>query len=277
MVTGFFGRTPSGRVSTFGRNGSDYSAAVLARLLQATRLEIWKDVDGFMSADPRAVPAARPVESLSWREAAELSYFGAKILHPLTTEPLRGAGVDVRVRNLRQPERPGTHIGEEGAETAAAVKSVTLNQAIALLRVHGAGVGFRPGIIGEIGARLASRSINILSVITAQTCINLLLERGDGEPAMAALAGLDGVVERLELETDRALLGVVGEGLRRRDGVLARVCGAVAGERVNVEMAAAGASDVAYYLVVDAARGGRALAAVHREFFERETSDPGIV
>ena len=220
VVTGFFGLTSSGRVATFGRNGSDYSAAVLARVLGATRLEIWKDVDGFMSADPKVVASARPVGRLSWREAAELSYFGARILHPLTTEPLRGAGVDVYVRNLLQPERPGTGIGDDGGETTMCVKSVTLNRQIALLRVHGAGVGFRPGVIGAIGDRMAAQGINILSVITAQTCINLLLERGDGERAKAALSSLNGVVGRVELERDRALLGG-GRGLapsRRRAG-----------------------------------------------------------
>ncbi len=126
-----------------------------------------------MSADPKILKSAHRIDRLSYYEAAELSYFGAKILHPRTLEPLAGLKISVRIKNLYEPERPGTEIMPEGIERQDVVKSVTSNRQIAMLRIHGPGVGYKPGIIGRIGQRLADRGINIYSVLPprpASTC-----------------------------------------------------------------------------------------------------------
>ncbi|MFW9801703.1 MAG: aspartate kinase [Candidatus Thorarchaeota archaeon] len=269
IVTGFFGCNPEGKTASFGRNGTDYSAAVIASALDAGGIDIWKDVDGFMTADPNLIPNAQNIATLSYGEAAELSYFGAKILHPRTTEPLSGKDVHIRIRNVHSPKSIGTLIRRQGETKDDVIKSVTSNVDISVLRIHGGGVGYKPGIIGEIGQTLASQNINIYSVITSQTCINLLLDQQDSQRARDALIPLvDGVIERLELKEDVALIAVVGEGLSTTKGLAAKVFSAVAQEDINVEMISSGASEVAYYFIVRHEHMEQAIKAVHSCFFE---------
>jgi len=271
VVTGFFGCTDSGQPTSLGRNGSDYSAAIIAHCLNFPTLDIWKDVNGFMTTDPEFTDTAVPITHLSYDEAAELSYFGAKILHPRTVEPLRGSNIEIRIRNFRDPTGICTIILPDGFAKEDVIKSVTCNRDIAVLKVHGAGVSYKSGIIGEIGNRLSGKPINIYSVITSQTCINLLVDARDAGRSRAALEPLiGGVIERIDLSDDVALIAVVGEGVITTKGLAARVFSAVAGSGVNVEMFSAGASDVAYYFIVKQDDMAAAIKAVHRSFFEGE-------
>lgn len=164
VVTGFFGLNPRGKVATFGRNGTDYSAAAVAAGLGASRLEIWKDVEGFMSADPKLEPRARKIDRLSYYEAAELSYFGARILHPRTLEPLHGLPITVVIKNLWDPDGPGTEVLPNGSVKDGVIKSVTSNADVVLLRIHGPGVGYKPGIIGTIGHRLSVLGLSLIHI-----------------------------------------------------------------------------------------------------------------
>jgi aspartate kinase len=273
VITGFFGVSESGKISTFGRNGSDYSASVVANAVRATVLEIWKDVDGFMSADPKILKSAQRIDRLSYYEAAELSYFGAKILHPRALEPLAGMKISVRIKNLYDPKRPGTEIMPDGIERKDVIKSVTCNRQIAMLRIHGPGVGYKPGIIGRIGQRLADRGINIFSVLTSQTCINLLVDKKDARRSYRELREMEGgVIGRIDLEEDIALIAAVGEGILNRRGLAARIFTSVSKAGVNVEMISTGASEVATYFVVRNADTERTIHALHREFFPK--TDP---
>ncbi len=268
VVTGYFGRTEEGRVTTFGRNGSDYSAAVIARAMGAELLEIWKDVDGFMTADPKVVAGALVVERLSYDEAAELSYFGAKILHPRTVEPLIGSPIPIIINNIHRAEGRGTEVVPELAAPDNTVKSITSNRQVAVVRIFGPGVGFKPGIIAEIGRLLAERGINIFSILTSQTCINLIVDKADARAAQAALVRLvDGIIEKVELWERVALVAVVGDGLMRKHGTTARVLSVVAKENIKVQMLAAGASETAQYFLVPEEDTERAVRAVHGEFF----------
>lgn len=268
IVTGFFGCTPQGEITIFGRNGTDYSAAVAARCLGADRLVIWKDSDGFMSADPALVADARRIPALSLDEAAELAYFGARILHPRTLEPLARERIPVEIRNVASPASPGTLLDREGCRSLGVIKSVACNREVAILRVRGPGVGSRPGIIADAGRRLCDGGINILSILTAQTCINLLIARQDGAAALEALCPIEnGVIAAVDLIEDIALVAVVGRGLARRPGLASRIFSAVAEAGINVEMSASGATDAAAYLIVKARAGVEAVRAVHREFF----------
>lgn len=268
IVTGFFGRSPEGKTALFGRNGSDYSAAIVACLLDARVLEIWKDVGAFASTDPRSYPGARPISRLSYGEAAELSYFGAQILHPRTVEPLASRGIPIHIRSMQDPHAPGTRIGPAWGVQPGEVRSVTMNPDVALLRIVGPGVGMEPGILGRIGQALASSEVNVLSALTSQTCINLLLDARDGTEGLEAIRPCrEGAVEKIEVEEELALLALVGDGIRGRQGVLARATGCLSAQGINVEMTAMGASDSAAYFVIRRERAGDALAAAHREFF----------
>lgn len=269
IVTGFYGVTQKGWVTTFGRNGSDYSAAVIAAAMKADSLEVWKDVKGFMSADPNLVPDARPIERLSYYEAAELSYFGAKILHPRTVEPLIETHmVPITIKNILDQQGHSTLITQSGIEEDWVIKSVTYNPDLAVLKILGPGVGYKPGIISDIGKALSDTDINIYSIITSQTCINLLLDNKDSEEAVETVSKLaGGVIEKVEIASNRALIGLVGQGLINKPGLAARVFTAVANENVNVEMISAGASKVAYYFIIDKSDLERTMNAIHAEYF----------
>ncbi|TFG32837.1 aspartate kinase [Candidatus Thorarchaeota archaeon] len=269
VITGFFGCNDSGQPTSFGRNGSDYSAAIVAHCLNAPALDIWKDVTGFMTTDPEFTESAAPIAHLSYDEAAELSYFGAKILHPRTVEPLRGSNIEIRIRNIRDPYGFCTTILPDGFAKEDVIKSVAFSSDISVLKVRGAGVGFTSGIIGEIGNRLSGTNINIYSVITSQTCINLLVDAKDAIKSRQTLEPLiGGVIERIDVSDDVALIAIVGEGVITTKGLAARVFSAVADVGVNVEMFSAGASDVAYYFIVQQDDMEIAIRAVHRSFFE---------
>jgi aspartate kinase len=268
LVTGFFGINKDGKVTLFGRNSSDYSAAVIAHGLKADQMEIWKDVDGFMSADPKIVSGATLIDKLSYYEAAELSYFGAKILHPRTVEPLIHDSIPLVIRNIYQPDIQGTRICAEEAVSKAIIKSVTYNKNISVLRIQGAGVGFKPGVISEIGSRLAASGVNIYSIITSQTCINLLIDRKDSKIGYKALLALkDGLIEVIEHCDDEVVVAAVGAGLKQTPGLAAKIFSAIAAKQINVEMISLGASDVATYFIIKDHNLVAAVNALHSAFF----------
>jgi len=268
VIPGFFGRGPGGAITLLGRNGSDYSAAAVAYALNAGRLEIWKDVNGFMSADPALVTTARRLERLSFAEAAELSYFGAQILHPRTVEPLAGTRTRMFVRNMKRPGSPGSEIVAGRSGRREEVASITANRNLAVIRVHGAGIGSKPGLLAAISSLLGAENINIHSVLTSQTCINLLVDQNDGRRSRQRIkAAANGVIKKVEIEERLALVGVVGDRIMEKEGIYARIFTAVAREKINVEMAAAGASAVACYFLVRNTDLDRAVRAVHDEFF----------
>lgn len=268
FIPGFFGVGPNGEITTFGRGGSDYSAAVVAAAAKTEGLEIWKDVDGFLSADPRVIPEATLIKELSYDEAAELAYFGAKILHPRTVEPLQKSGLPIEIRNTLRPDAVGSRISGKRIIAKDVVKSVAHNTDIGVLKVHASGVGMRKGILSEVSACMAESGINIKSVITSQTCISLLLAHNDLEPGRRLLMQLrPRPFRRLEKMEGMALISIVGEGLAALPGTAARCFTAVADCSVNIEMIAFGPSPVAAYFLVRKALLERAVSAIHTHFF----------
>lgn len=269
VVPGFYGTAGDGKVAVFGRGGSDYTAAVLARCLEAESLDLWKDVDGFLSCDPRLASDSRTIPYLGYGEAAELSYFGAKVLHPRTVEPLEEAAIPIRVMNVEKFAgriEPYSIVGPAGAGPlpAPGIKSVASTSDAAIVRLEGPGVGSRPGILARATGRLDAAGVNISSVITAQTCINLLFKKADLARALAVLRSesVPGVVG-VESVEDLAIVAAVGEGLRDARGAAARVLAAASEAGVNVVLSQAGASPVALYLLVRGDDRERCVRAVH--------------
>jgi aspartate kinase len=268
FVPGFFGVSEMGDITTFGRGGSDYSSAVVAAAMNAEALEVWKDVPGYMSADPKFIPEAQIIPFLSYDEAAELSYFGAKILHPRTIEPLRKTKLNIAVKNTMNPDAPGSLITSRSPQTRSLIKSVAHDTDIAILKVHGSGVGARPGVLASISTTLAESGINIKSVVTSQTCISLLLAGKDVDKGYHTLKGLSPrPYRRLEKVQDVALVAIVGEGILRRKGIAARCFTAVAKRSVNIEMISFGPSEVALYFIVRDKDLQKTLEAIHSSFF----------
>jgi aspartate kinase len=268
FVPGFFGVSDRGDITTFGRGGSDYSAAVVARTMQADVLEIWKDVPGYLSADPEFVPEAQLIPVLSYDEAAELSYFGARILHPRTIEPLRRSKLNIAIKNTLNPDAPGSLITPSSPRAKSLIKSVSYDTDIGILKVHASGVGARPGVLALVANRMTETGINIKSVVTSQTCISLLLAHKDLESGHQALKSLrPKPYRRLEKNENVALVSIVGEGIVQRKGIAARCFGAVADRNVNVEMISFGPSRVALYFIVRNRDLRDAVTAIHSTFF----------
>jgi len=268
FIPGFYGISETGEVTTFGRGGSDYSAAVVAAAVHAEVLEIWKDTEGFMTADPDNIPHCRLIPELTYEEAAELAYTGAGILHPRTVEPVKKAGIDIAVKNTYHPDAPGSRITKKAKAAANIVKSVSYTRDIAVLKVYASGVGARPGILSGITENLSSSGINIKSVVTSQTCISLLLSRKDIQKGRESIQKIRPLPFReSSVITDVALVSIVGEGLQTNRGVAAKCFTAVSDADVNIEMISFGTSTAALYFLVLEEKLDVTLKALHDIFF----------
>lgn len=268
VITGFFGSNGEGHVTLLGRNGTDYSASVVAYAIGARSLIIWKDVDGFLTADPSHVPSARHIAELSYGEASELSYFGADVLHPKAVEPAREGRIQIRIRNIRSPSSPGTLVTSGRKRAAGIVKSVSCLENLAIVRIYVSGGGFQSGTISHMAGFLGRTGVNIISATTSQTCIAFLVRSHDLSRAVDALRETVGHgTEKVETERDVALMCAVGEGLGSTKGIAARVFTAISGKGVNVGMMSAGASRAAYHFTVRMNVLNDAMNAVHSAFF----------
>jgi aspartate kinase/aspartokinase/homoserine dehydrogenase 1 len=271
VVPGFYGVSAEGKVTLLGRGGSDYSAAAIAGCIGAASLDVWKDVDGYMSADPGLIPEARRISTLSYNEAAELSYFGAKILHPRTVEPLLGRNIPVRIFNINNAGvlEPLSVIGPEAPGDAIRLKSVTYNDSFAILKLEGAGVGLKEGILADVTSLFSSHRINIKSVVTAQTAINLYLDSPDLDRAYRLLKdNTPHAVTSLIPRADLSIIALVGDNLIHSRGLAYKMIGAVAEQGIDLKIVSMGASDSAVYCVVDRQDREAAVRMIHRTFFE---------
>ncbi|NOX32280.1 MAG: aspartate kinase [Deltaproteobacteria bacterium] len=269
FIPGFYGVSESGDITTFGRGGSDYSAAVVAASLKADVLEIWKDTKGFMTADPDNIPHCKLIPELTYEEAAELSYTGAGILHPRTVEPVKKAGVGIAIKNTYNPDAQGSLITKNACTAEKIVKSVSYTSDISVLKIYASGIGARFGILSMITENLALAGINIKSVVTSQTCISLLLSRKDIEKGHQSIKKIRPVpFRKSSIVTDVALVSIVGEGLQNNRGVAAKCFTAVSDANVNIEMISFGTSNAALYFLVHEDKLDTTINALHDIFFD---------
>jgi len=264
VVTGYYGVDGDGHPTLFGRGGSDYVAALVAYALRADGLDLWKDVPGFLTADPRAVPGATLLDRIGYDEAAELASFGAKILHPRAVEPAEAAGIGIRIRPLSDPDGPGTAVVADPGEAPGLVRSIATTGGLGILRLNGPNMAYTPGVARRVFGPLADAGINVINMATSQASFALLMDEGDLDRAQQALQPLvGGPVQSFEPMHGRALVCVVGRGLGKTPGSAARILQAVASAGVNVEMISLGASAIAIDFVVRAGDAAKAVRAVH--------------
>ena len=269
VVPGFYGISDEGKTTLLGRGGTDYSAAALAYLLDAESLDVWKDVAGFQTGDPKIVRNPGTIDFLSYNEAAELSYFGARILHPRTVEPLQPKNIPIRVFNIDSPSKdPGTVIGPDPGGEFTGPKSITFSRNFSVLKLKGPAVGIKPGVLARVAGIMDSTGVNISSVFTSQTAICFLLHGSDLKKARKAIKiEAPALISDVEAISDIALVALVGEGITRKKGIAAKAFQAVAAENINVEIIAAGASTAAVYFVVKESDCHRAVRATHSHFY----------
>ena len=274
VVTGFVASTAEGVTTTLGRGGSDYSAALFAAALGARECRIYTDVSGVMNADPRIVPDAKPLPALSYAEAAELSYFGAKVIHPRTVLPAIEAGIPVRILNTFAPDDAGTTITAQTVRDDTVVKATTSLAGLGLVTVQGAGMSGVPGFAARVFDTTAALGISVLMISQAssENSICLAVPNESVERLEAALRKMFSPelarhdVERVTVEAPVAIVSAVGEGMRGTPGVAARLFGAIARAGVNVVAIAQGSSELNISLVVHEPDRDAAVRAVHAEF-----------
>lgn len=285
VVTGFVASTPSGAPTTLGRNGSDYSASIFGALFEADAIHIWTDVDGVMSANPRLVPEAVVLESLSYREAMELAHFGAKVVHPATMGPAVEQEIPIYIRNTFRPHLPGTRIDPEGASVRM-VKGISTVEGVALVNLEGTGMADLPGMASRLFAALREAGVAALMVSQAssQHSFCLAVPATAAEPARVALETAffaerhHGQIQTLEVDPDCCILAVVGDGMAGHPGVAATVFGALGKAGINIRAIAQGSSERNISVVVDGAEAERALRAVHAGLYlSRQTLSIGVI
>jgi aspartokinase/homoserine dehydrogenase 1 len=270
IITGFIASDRRGVQTTLGRNGSDFSASIFGELLDAREIIIWTDVDGVLSADPRRVPDATVIDSLSYNEAMELAYFGAKVIHPQTMAPAVGSGIPIWIRNTFAPEKPGTVICAK-PQSALPVKGITSIEKIALVNLEGAGMIGVPGTAHRLfGAlREAGISVILISQGSSEHSICCAIPQEQAERAAAAVRHAferelkEGQIQDVDVAPDLAILAVVGDGMAGTPGVAAKVFNALGSASVNIRAIAQGASERNISVVVDGKHATRALRAVH--------------
>ena len=274
VVTGFVASTEDGVTTTLGRSGSDYTATVLAGALDAEHVVIWTDVDGVLSADPRLVPDAFPLERLSYREAAELAYFGAKVLHPRTMQPLQRQGIPLLIKNTLNPEAPGTLISAETVQVARRVKAVTTVRAVTVVMIEGAGMVGVPGISARALSALAARQISVLmlSQASSEQSLCVVVRAADASPSLEALRATfewevgRGDISQITARPLCAVVSAVGDQMRQQPGIAGRMFSTLGHARVNVLAIAQGAAETNISAVVDDADVQRAVTVLHQTF-----------
>jgi aspartokinase/homoserine dehydrogenase 1 len=274
VITGFIASKKNGVQTTLGRNGSDFSASIFGALLEASEIVIWTDVDGVLSADPRRVPDAKVIDSLSYNEAMELAYFGAKVIHPQTMAPAVSREIPILIKNTFAAERPGTLICARPSSTIK-VKGITTIDAVALVNLEGAGMIGVPGTAQRLFGALneAGISVILISQGSSEHSICCAVPDREGAAAEAVVRHAfdrelrEGQIHRVELSRDCAILAVVGDGMAGTHGIAAKVFGTLAGAGVNVRAIAQGASERNISVVIEAKNSTRALQAVHAGFY----------
>lgn len=274
VVTGFVGATERGVTTTLGRSGSDYTATILAGALRAEKIVIWTDVDGVLSADPRLVPEAHRLEKLHYREAAELAYFGAKVLHPRTMRPLIEEGLPLLIKNTLNPDAPGTLITSEETAADRPVEAVTTIRGVSLVTLEGPGMVGIPGITARALSAVADQGVNVYFVTQASSEQSLQLVVTEAEADLSvrtlerafALERARGDVNRISARPRCAVLTAVGNGMRNHPGVVGRLFSALGRERVNVMAMGMSAAQNSATAVVDDSRIREAVRVVHQAF-----------
>lgn len=278
VLPGFYGRNAAGEIQLLGRNGTDYSAAAIAAAVGATRCQIWKDVDGFFTADPRIVSNARCLTEVSYEEAMELSYFGAKVISAKALTPLSAKDILCEIRNTYEPDQPGTLIHRD-AKRAHVVRGISHLQNVASITLHGGGLRGRVGIARRVMDALASRSISILLIVqsSSEYSITLCVKQADADKARRALEDefhferLHKLIDEVLVQSNRAVVSLVGEGMKHYRGIAARFLTAISSAGVNVEVIAQGSTECAIAVVVQGDEAQSATRACHTAFFSRTT------
>jgi bifunctional aspartokinase / homoserine dehydrogenase 1 len=285
VVTGFIARDEKGRITTLGRNGSDYSGSIFAALFDAAELHIWTDVDGVLSADPRLVPEAQVLHQMSYQEAFELAYFGAKVIHPQTMAPALRKQLPVFIRNTFNPGHPGTRIDASHSKEPP-IKGITTISKQAMVTIEGAGMIGVPGTAERVFSALKAGSVSVVMISqgSSEHSICCVVQASAAGRAKQLLSDAferelaSGAIQSVDAELDIAVLAVVGDAMAGQPGTAARLFNALGRARINVRAIAQGSSERNISVAIKESEATRALRAVHAGFYlSAQTLSVGII
>jgi aspartate kinase len=270
VLGGFIGSTEGGLTTTLGRGGSDYTAALIGAGLGAGEIQIWTDVSGVLTADPRVIEGARTVPSMSYTEAAELAYFGAKVLHPKTIQPAVEHRIPVRICNSRSPEEAGTLVGSETQTSPHTVKAIAHKSGVTTVQITSARMLGAYGFLNAI-FDIFNRHRTVVDVVTtSEVSVSLSLDDEGNLPAIVNDLKQLGAVE---VNRRRAIICVVGEGLRGTPGIAARIFSCLTD--INISLISQGASSINLTFIIEEADLREAVSRLHAAFFESERDAAG--
>jgi aspartokinase/homoserine dehydrogenase 1 len=274
IITGFVASDRRGVQTTLGRNGSDFSGSIFGALLEAREIQIWTDVDGVLSADPRRVPDATVIDSLSYNEAMELAYFGAKVIHPQTMAPAVGRDIPIWIRNTFAAQKKGTLICAK-PDSALPVKGITTIENVALINLEGAGMIGVPGTAHRLFGALREEGVNVILISQGSSEHSICCAIPQDQAARAAAVVREafarelkeGQIQSVDVDPDLAILAIVGDGMAGTPGVSAKVFNSLGAATVNVRAIAQGASERNISVVIDGKDATKALRAAHAGFY----------
>lgn len=275
IVPGSYGITQQGKIARLGKRAADYTAAALASIFNAERLELWQIGKPFKTADDQYVTNTTYIDSLTYAEVSELSYFNYSGIHPRIVEPLIDKHIPILVYDLKDGQKIlRTTINSRNIITPQVIKSVAHTDDIAILKLNGPGVGFKPGILAKVTTAFSNRHINIRSVITAQTSINIIVDKQSIQEVRQICRELKLTsVNQIDIAENVSLIAVVGHGMQSHHGISAQLFAAVAKKKINVAISGSGASDLVSYLVVDERDKAKAIQEIHKTFFNSNVKE----
>ncbi|MBW2975458.1 lysine-sensitive aspartokinase 3 [Candidatus Woesearchaeota archaeon] len=263
VVTGFIGKDSAGNITTLGRGGSDYTAAIIGAAVGET-IEIWTDVNGIMSADPRVVKEAKTIDKVSFDEASELAYFGARVLHPKTIWPAIKKNIPVRVLNSFEPKHKGTTIVNEASKSRDVIKAIACKKNISLINVNSTRMLLAHGFLARLFSVFEDYKKSVDMISTSEVSVSLTVDNDNDLDKIKD--DLDGVAE-VKVEKDKAIVCVVGEGMNNAPGMAGKVFSVMGRNRINIEMISQGASEINISFIVDVKDADKAVKILHKEFF----------
>lgn len=264
VITGFIGKTENGEMTTLGRGGSDYTASIVGAAIDAEEIQIWKDVDGIMTTDPKIVKNAKTIEKVSFAEASELSYFGAKVLHPKSILPAMKKNIPVRVLNTFNPSNKGTIILNKSEKTSDTVKAIACKKNIKVLHISSTRMLDAYGFMARIFNILGEHKIVIDVITTSEVSISMTI--GNSPSLNYAIKDLSKIAD-VQVRDGKAVICVVGEGMAYTPGVAGKIFSAFSKNNINIEMISQVASEINMTFIVDGKDADNAVIALHKEYF----------
>lgn len=274
VVTGFIASTADAVATTLGRNGSDYTASILGAALDAEAVEIWTDVDGVLTADPRVVPDAWVIKEISFQEAMELSFFGAEVIHPYTLVPVIEKNLPVYIKNTLNPSTPGTKIAKNAAPKNRAITGIASIDNVSMITIEGGGMVGMPGVASRIFSSVARTGANIIMFTQASSehSISLVCRRSEAEKAARGLkkdlsdAISSRMIRNINLSNDLEIVAVIGDNMKGQIGLSGKLFSALGDADVNILAIAQGSTELNISFVIDGKNKSVAINAIHRAF-----------